>query len=141
MPRVLNLVLAAWIGSLWTVCGLVAPAMFSLLADRHVAGQVAAYFFRIEAWLGVAFGAVAWFLLRRVVSVTRADYFLLGIAALAPLTSELVLVPMMSAARAAGDMSRFGMLHGLSALLFGSACISGALLLWRVSTSSNRVTG
>jgi hypothetical protein len=54
-------------------------------------------------------------------------------AVLAPLASELGLRQMMSAARAAGDMSRFGLLHGVSALLFAAACAATLLLVWRLS--------
>ena len=42
-----------WAGSLWTVCGIVAPQLFATLPERRLAGQMAARLFHIETWLGV----------------------------------------------------------------------------------------
>ena len=49
----------------------------------------------------------------------------------APLLSELVLSPLMAAARAANDMGRFGMLHGLAAVLFVAAAFGALALVLR----------
>jgi hypothetical protein len=135
MQRILHVILVAWAGSLLTICCLVAPSLFAVLPDRQLAGQVAGYFFRLEAWLGLALGILAFILLvRRVVAwATKFDFGLLIGAVLAPLASELGLRQMMSAARAVGDMRSFGLLHGLSALLFAVACAATLLLVWRLS--------
>jgi hypothetical protein len=135
MQRALHVVLAAWAGSLWTVCGIVAPSLFAVIPDRHLAGQVAGHFFRLEAWLGLACGGIAWVLMSRMKSAMRADYALLIAAVIAPLISEFALHPMMDAARSAADMSRFGMLHGASALLFLVACVTSLLIVWRASAA------
>jgi hypothetical protein len=55
---------------------------------------------------------------------------LVVLAAAAPLLSEVVLGPLMESARRGGDMARFGALHGVSALLFGVACICSIAALW-----------
>jgi hypothetical protein len=131
IERVLQLVFAAWAGSLWTICGVVAPSLFAVLPERQIAGQVAGYFFSVATWLGLALGSIALALLLMRKQRNTTMYVLLGLAASAPLLSELVVRPVMYAARAGGDMARFGMLHGVSALLFGVACLSAALLVWR----------
>jgi hypothetical protein len=135
MQRILQIVLAALAGSLWTVCGMVAPSLFSVLPDRHMAGQVAGYFFRLETWVVLALGVVVLVLLwrRAVAWVRRWDYIVLVVTMLAPLLSEIGLRPLMDVARTSGDMSRFGLLHGASALLFIVACVGALLLLWRLS--------
>jgi hypothetical protein len=133
MQRVLNVVLAAWAGSLWTVCGIVAPSLFAVIPERHLAGQVAGHFFRLEAWLGLACGSIVCLLMSRIKSAKRVDYALLIAAVIAPLISELVLHPMMDAAHSAADMSRFGMLHGASASLFLIACVTSLLIVWRAN--------
>jgi hypothetical protein len=135
MQRILQIVLAAWFGSLLTICGIVAPSLFAALPDRHLAGQVAGHFFQVEAWLGLTLGGITLILFARhtVTWVTRLDYGLAITALLAPLMSEVGLRPLMNAARAADDMSRFGVLHGLSALLFAVACVATLLLIWRLS--------
>jgi hypothetical protein len=56
---------------------------------------------------------------------------LILLTAAAPLSSELILGPMMNAAREANDMARFGMLHGVSAVLFFTACLSALALVWK----------
>ena len=125
-----------WAGSLWTVCGIVAPSLFNVLSDRKLAGDVAGHFFRLECWIGLALGGVALALLARgAVSAKRFDFALVATAMAGPLASELAVRPLMNAARTAGDMSRFGLLHGVSALLFLAACVSLLLLVWRLSAA------
>jgi hypothetical protein len=137
MQRALSLVLSAWAGSLWTVCGVVAPSLFNVLPDRHLAGQVAGYFFALESWLGLALGSIAWLLMKRIAKATHTDYALLLATIIAPLISEVGLRPMMDTARAASDMSRFGVLHGVSALLFAIACVTSLWLWWRANSPRN----
>jgi hypothetical protein len=122
-----------WAGSLWTVCGIVAPQLFSTLPDRHLAGQMAARLFHIETWLGavVAIALIAIFSVRKVFATGKTILWLILSTAIAPLASELILGPMMDAARAADDMRRFGMLHGVSAVLFLTACVSALALVWK----------
>lgn len=128
--RIAGMLLALWAGSLVTVCALVAPSLFTVL-DRSTAGQLAARFFFAETIIGVVvavcvLGAqrLGGFALPRVTTIA------IVIGALAPLSSELVLGPMMQSARAAGDMARFGALHGGSAILFVIACASALTAVW-----------
>src|SRR5689334_12743240 len=125
MQRLIHVILAAWAGSVWTTCGIVAPSLFKLLPDRHVAGEIAGHFFRIEAWLGLALGGLTLLLVSRQTSPkpSRLDYILILAAMFAPLASEL-LRPLMDAARTAGNMSQFGLFHGAAGILFLVACIA-----------------
>jgi hypothetical protein len=133
MSRVASLIITFWAGSLWTICGLVAPTLFAVLDDRQVAGQLAATFFRAETIIGVAAGAVL-VALSVAGKLSLAGWLgktLIAVTAGAPLFSQVVLGPYMERARAAGDMARFGALHGVAALLFVIACFSALLLVWR----------
>jgi hypothetical protein len=129
--RLVAMLLALWAGSLVTVCGIAAPSLFAVLPDRHAAGQVAARLFLIETVIGVVVSAclLIAFVLGRV-TMTRTVAILIVIAAFGPLASEVLLGPLMESARRAGDMARFGALHGVSALLFGIACVCSVLALW-----------
>ena len=133
MTRLAAVLLTLWAGSLWTVCAIAAPAAFAVLADRHAAGRVAATLFEIETWLG----AVAALLLFACASVHKSlaarlgPPWLIAATAAAPLINELVLSPMMAAARDANDMSRVGLLHGVSALLFIAAALGALALVLR----------
>lgn len=133
MTRLAAAILTLWAGSLWTICAIAAPVAFAVLDDRHAAGRVAATLFGIETWLG----AVAALLLfacaavRHSLAARLGPPWLIAATAAAPLLSELVLSPMMATARAANDISRLGMLHGLSAVLFVAAALGALILVLR----------
>jgi hypothetical protein len=132
VSRVAAVVLTLWAGSLWTICALAAPAAFAVL-DRSDAGRIAAALFRIETWVGFACAMMlfAAALVHKPLAARLGPPWLLAATAAAPLLSDLVLSPMMAAARAANDMSRFGLLHGVSAVLFIAAALGALLLVLR----------
>lgn len=132
LPRLLSFLVTFWAGSLWTICGVVAPSLFAVLGDRAVAGQVAAHLFRAEAFIGLIVGlvllALSWLAPTSVSS--RRGRVLIVTTALLPLLSQAGIGPLLDKARAAGDMARFGILHGVAGLLFLLACIGALLLVW-----------
>jgi hypothetical protein len=129
--RLALLIVALWAGALVTVCALVAPTLFALLPDRHLAGSVAAAFFRAAAWLGV--GAATLVIALRAKMSRGPEWLLVGITALAPVSSELLLRPCMDAAQLAGDSGRFALLHGVAGVLFAIACVTALALVWRLT--------
>ena len=129
--RLAALILAAWAGGLWTVCGMVVPGLFWLMGDPKLAGNVAAKFFYAEVALGTLFGLMYFALKRLRMSSSDKRWWLAGIAA--PLVFYGVLRPLMNAAREAGNMARFGQLHGAASLLFLIACVATGVLVWRGS--------
>jgi len=134
--RSLAAVLAAlWAGSLTTICAVVAPTLFATLADRRLAGETAGHFFHLASLIGLAIGAVLLILVlaRRLRLPARWGSTLIVVTAGLPLLSQLALGPAMRGAQAAGDMSRFGLLHGVSAILFFAACIGAIVLVVLVS--------
>lgn len=135
MLRIAAVLLALWAGSLVTLCALVAPLLFASLDDRHLAGQTAARLFQVEAWLGLGF-ATALILLRRLTGAggRALPLWLIVATAAAPLAVQLVLRPMMAAARLAGETGRFAALHGCAAALFLAACVGALVLVWRLSS-------
>jgi hypothetical protein len=141
-PRWLELcstfLVTLWAGSLWTVCGIVAPQLFATLPERRLAGMMAGRLFHIETWLGVvvAIALIAIMVARKALATSRAVLWLIVVTAGAPLASELFLGPLMRAARAANDMGRFGMLHGISSVLFFTACVSALALVWKTTRTS-----
>jgi hypothetical protein len=133
VSRLAAVVLTLWAGSLWTVCAIAAPVAFAVLDDRHAAGRVAATLFEIETWLGTVCALLlfATAFVHKPLALRLGPPWLLAATAAAPLASELLLSPMMAAARAANDMSRFGLLHGISAVLFVAAAVGALLLVLR----------
>jgi hypothetical protein len=125
-------VLTLWAGSLWTICAIAAPAAFAVL-DRPAAGRLAGTLFLIETWLGAACALLlfAAAFVHKPLATRLGPPWLIAATAAAPLLSDLILSPMMATARAANDMSRFGMLHGLAAVLFVAAALGALVLVLR----------
>lgn len=129
MRRLAALLITLWAGSLWVICGLVAPTLFAVLDDRRAAGQLAATFFFATTVIGVVVGSVliALSLARKITLPGRVPVL---ITAGLPLASHLILGPLMNQARAAGDMARFGILHGIAGACFLIACVGAFVVVW-----------
>jgi Domain of unknown function (DUF4149) len=135
MLRLARILAALWAGSLCTICGIVAPTLFATLGDRHLAGQLAAIFFHIAAWLGIVFatGVMAAAMVRKSFRIDRLTGWIVGVSAALPLCSELLIGPLMDGAREGGDMRAFAAYHMIAGSLFLIACAGTLWLLWRVS--------
>jgi hypothetical protein len=121
------LLLVLWAGSLWSLAVWVAPTLFHVQSDHHLAGMIATRLFTIETYLGLGVALIALVLPARV-------RFLWGYAAAALLAiNEWVLKPLMSAAhvRGAAHGLTFGAWHGVAALLYVLACLAVVLLIWK----------
>jgi hypothetical protein len=57
--NIFRLVLVLWAGSLWSLALWVAPTLFYVQADRHLAGVLAARLFAIETYVGLGVVALA----------------------------------------------------------------------------------
>jgi hypothetical protein len=116
------LLVTLWAGSLWTVGYLVAPTLFATLSDRVLAGMIAGSMFRTEAWLSLACGVTLiglLFVSKDVTEQRRKTLVLVVVGMLlCTLVSHFGLQPIMAAMREAGDRSTFGMLHGVSMMLY-----------------------
>ena len=136
------LVATLWAGSLWTVGYLVAPTLFATLSDRVLAGTVAGSMFRSEAWLSVACALVFLAVLRwHAADARRRTLALLaGVMLVCTLVSHFGLQPLMAALReAAGPAgvmaseakTRFGILHGVSSVIYLVQSVLAGLLIWK----------
>ncbi len=121
-----RVLLVLWAGSLWSVAVWVAPVLFHDQPDRHLAGLLAGRLFSIETYLGAAVAVLALLLPGR----TRA--FLLYAAAAVLAVNEWALRSVLASARAHGAVwgLTFGAWHGVSALLYGVACVAVLLSVW-----------
>lgn len=146
MPGMRVLVATLWAGSLWTIGYLVAPALFSTLADRVLAGTIAGQLFRIEAWVSVACAALLIASLifgnaesrpprqRRLLFIILAMLFctLAGYFGLQPFMAEV-----REAAGPGGVMdsalrAKFGILHAASSAFYLVQSIFGIALVLKV---------
>ena len=147
MPGRLRLLVATlWAGSLWTIGFIVAPTLFATLSDRVLAGNIAGSMFRAEAWLSIACALVLLALLQwspGALELKRRR--LLGALVLSMLVCALLshfgISPLMAELKAqaqgsSGIMdeamrSRFGMLHGVSTVIFAVQSVLAGVLIWK----------
>lgn len=146
LARMRFLVATLWAGSLWTIGFIVAPTLFGTLSDRVLAGNIAGSMFRAEAWLSIACALVLLALLQwgaGALELKRRR--LLGALVLSMLVCALLshfgISPLMAELKAqaqgsSGIMdeamrSRFGMLHGVSTLIFAVQSLLAGVLIWK----------
>jgi Domain of unknown function (DUF4149) len=145
--RACLLITTFWVGSLWTVGYLVAPALFISLSDQAMAGMIAGSLFRVEAWLSLLSGAVLIALEFFCVhhddpkQKKRLVCFMIGMMACS-LTGYFALHPYMSELRGifhevagisqdriAEAKRQFGILHGVSSAIYFLQSLLGAVLI------------
>ncbi len=134
ISRARLLVVTLWAGSLWTVGYLVAPTLFATLHDTVLAGTIAGSMLRSEAWLSMACAVLMFGLVAVSKDVTEQRRKILYVVVAAMLVCVLVnyfgLWPVMAEAKLAGNRSKFGMLHGISMVIYlGQSLLAGFLVL------------
>jgi len=133
-------VAALWAGVLMCIALIAAPAPFASLAPAD-AGRVAGRMFAIEAYLSLAMAVLLYMIVRRQSSrdaaagrgsVLSGNALLVFGTLFCTVAGFFALQPMMAAARAGQGALSFGMLHGISALLFGLKTLLVLALAWRL---------
>lgn len=130
----LRVLLALWAGSLWSLALWVAPTLFYLQSDRHLAGLLAARLFSIETYVGLGVMALA-------VVLPGRGRFVPGYLAVALLAlNEWALKRVMTLAHARGTAAglSFGAWHGVSAVLYVIACGCVLVLVWKQRPNGGR---
>lgn len=133
LSRARLLLVTLWAGSLWTVGYLVAPTLFGTLHDRVLAGVIAGSMLRSEAWLSMACALLMFCLIAVSKDVTAQRRKTLNLVVAAMLACVLVnyfgLWPLMAEAKLTGERSTFGMLHGISMVVYLAQSLMAALLV------------
>jgi hypothetical protein len=135
-PRLLageRILLTLWVGGLWAIGYMVAPALFANLDDRALAGSLAGVMFAIIAYVGLVCGGLlllfnqlqnpdGWFNWRALVLATMLLVTAVG---------QFYLAPMIAKLRAAGltDSLDFARLHGVAAAGYLLTSLLGLLLV------------
>ena len=127
-----------WIGGLWIVGYAVAPALFSLLDDRQLAGMLAGQMFHIMSYVGLLAGSLllislllsagsSWQRSWRVwVLLAMLALVIVGGFILQPMMQELKLQELIPGSEQA---TRFRLLHGISSLLYLLTSLLGLALV------------
>lgn len=122
--------LTLWIGGLWTVGYLVAPTIFSALADRQQAGMLAGKLFALIGWVGLC---CAVYLLCSIVfrlgarALRRGVFWLLLVMLALTAVSQFGIQPWLAQLKAEALprevmesvlRDRFATWHGISSILY-----------------------
>jgi hypothetical protein len=134
--------LTLWVGGLWSIGYLVAPALFHALgSDRQLAGQLAGRLFELIGWVGLACAAyLLLFLLWRLRSAAlrRWDFWLLilmllltavGLFGVQPLLAQLKSDALPREVMQSVLRDRFAAWHGVSSILYLLQSLLGLLLV------------
>lgn len=137
LPRFLrDIAVALWAGGLWVIGYLVAPILFSALADnRALAGTLAGRMFAAISWVGIACGAylLAYELARLGGGAVRRASFWLVVAMLAiAVILQFWILPVVASLRAGGGdaAQRFALWHGISSAMYLLQSVFAAGLVW-----------
>lgn len=121
---------------MWTVGFIVAPTLFAMLDDRALAGSIAGRLFTILSVIGLFSGVLLLLMqwARHGRQVWRQwRVWLLVVMLIVIVSGEFFLQPMMAAIREGGlldsEKARFGMLHGISSVLFLINSLAGLVLV------------
>lgn len=149
--RIYTVLLALLVGTQAAVGYLVAPTLFEVIADRGVAGTIAGAIFERTGWLSLAILIVLLILRWRLhqTQIVASRYPSLILITMLGLTAvgHLMIRPWIGHIRFMIQQSggfemcepsmrnRFGMLHGISSILFLLVFILGLSLLWRLKES------
>mgnify|MGYP001045599175 FL=1 len=130
-----------WVGGLWAIGFMAAPALFASLKDRVLAGEVAGNLFGLIAWVGIACAAysMAYLSLRRGKSVLRSGAFWLVLAMLVltlvghfgiqPILAQLKAQAWPNSVMESAVRSRFAAWHGVAGGLYVLQSLLGAVLV------------
>lgn len=136
-----SLVLTLWVGGLWAIGFIAAPALFSSLKDRVLAGELAGNLFNLIAWVGMACAAylLGFLAVCRGRDVFRAGVFWLVLAMLLlvlvghfgiqPILAQLKAEAWPSSVMESAVKSRFAVWHGIAGGLYALQSLLGAALV------------
>lgn len=129
-----RILLTAWVGGVWAIGYIAAPTLFAVLDDRKMAGQLAGQMFHIINWLGLICGIVLLIAVVKRYGRVWQLWLLLAMVLLVA-SNEFILQPMMAELKAQGLLegseakARFGMLHGISSILYLLVSLMGLVLV------------
>jgi Zn-dependent protease with chaperone function len=138
-----QIVVTAWVGSLWAVGYLAVPVLFYAQPDRQLAGMLAGQMFTLVAYVGM-FGA-GYLLVQHLVQSGRnflrnSTFWIVAVMLSATLLIQFVIQPAMADLKLqalpldvmqSDFAARFKMMHGASSIIYLLQSLLGVLLIVR----------
>lgn len=138
-----SLLLVFWVGGLWAIGYIAAPSLFSSLADRQLAGNLAGVLFKWIAWVGI--GSGLYLLVYRlgrdgIQALKRGFFWIVLVMLLLTLGQHFGIQPIMQALKQqalpqavmqSAFRDRFAVWHGVSSVVYLLQSVLGAWIIWR----------
>jgi hypothetical protein len=135
-PRLLageRILLTLWVGGLWAIGYMVAPALFANLEDRALAGSLAGVMFDIIAYIGLVCGALLLLFNQLRSPGRRFNWRALVLTGMLLLVmiGEFYVAPEIAGLRAQGlsDSPVFARLHGVASVAYLVTSLLGLSLV------------
>jgi hypothetical protein len=137
-----RILLTLWVGSLWAIGYIAAPALFASLEDRALAGTLAGAMFEIVAYIGMVC-AVLLLLSNQVRNSGRRLNWravVLLVMLLLVLAGQFVVAPMIAEMRGTGmsASTAFARLHGVAAIAYLITSLLGLALVVAPDSATQR---
>lgn len=141
LARLASLLITAWVGGLWIIGYLAVPVLFYAQPDRQLAGMLAGTMFSRVAWLGMVCGGGLlgyWLFTAGAAAWRQTAFRLVAAMLLLTLIAQFGLQPVMNELKAQALplevmksplAHQFGMLHGMSSILYLLQSLLGAWLV------------
>jgi hypothetical protein len=128
-----RILLTLWVGSLWAIGYIAAPALFAELEDRALAGRLAGAMFEIVAYIGMLC-AVLLLLSNQVRNPGRRlnwRAFVLSVMLVLVIAGQFVVAPMIAEIRVveSSASSAFAWLHGVASSAYLITSLLGLALV------------
>lgn len=142
LPAGERILLTLWVGSLWAIGYIAAPALFASLEDRALAGTLAGAMFEIVAYIGMVC-AVLLLLSNQVRNSGRRlnwRALVLLVMLLLVLAGQFVVAPMIAEMRGTGmsASTAFARLHGVAAIAYLITSLLGLALVVAPDSATQR---
>ena len=128
-----RILLTLWVGGLWAIGYMVAPALFATLEDRALAGTLAGVMFNIIAWVGLACGSLLLLFnqLRHSGNRLNLRAVVLGVMLALTAVGQFVLAPKVAAMRVEGlaGSEAFATMHGIASVAYLLTSVLGLVLV------------
>jgi len=136
-----SIAVAVWVGGMLAIGYIAAPILFSQIADRGFAGNVAGAMFSVIAWIGIGCGAwILLFLLGRKGwrAIKAGVFWIAALMLLLVIAGQFGIQPIMAQLKAdalprqvmeSALRDRFAAWHGISSIVFLIQSLLGVALL------------
>lgn len=144
LPEALaRIVVTLWVGGIWAIGYLAAPVLFTSLADKQLAGNLAGHMFTVMAYVSIA--CALYLIIQRLAAFggrafKQAFFWVVLVMLLLTLTTHFGIQPIMESLKERAMpqavmesifRDRFARWHGISSIVYLVQSLLGLILLFK----------